>query len=192
MKLRQKSGCGPRGCLLLALGALVGVWLLGAWLNHFPETNSPRDLSHYSTLEISDFSYVTAKELEAYKECGPGALAEIREQALTERFNGHIRLNGLTTLNAVTVLALNQYQPRADLSFGRVAIVDANVAELLARRNGDLYLDGLTEMTDAVARSLAQHRGKVLSLRGLKAVTPAQAGVLKKHAGKVLLSSERP
>jgi len=162
------------------------------WLqNQFPENKSPRDLRNYSTLEISDFSYVTAKELEAHKDCGPGTLAEIREQALTVRFKGHIRLNGLTTLNEVTASALNRYQPRADLSCGRVAVIDASVAELLARRDGDLYLDGLTMMTDAVARELAQHRGKVLSLRGLKSVTPTQVDVLKKHAGKVLLSSER-
>jgi hypothetical protein len=54
------------------------------------------------------------------------------------------------------------------------------VAKSLVRlRNGGLYLDGLTTLSDAVAQTLTQHKGN-LSLKGLDSLEPAAAESLVK------------
>jgi hypothetical protein len=54
-------------------------------------------------------------------------------------------------------------------------------AEALARHNADLYLDGLTSLSDASAQALAKHKGVSLSLTGLKSLSDAAAEALVKH-----------
>ena len=56
-------------------------------------------------------------------------------------------------------------------------------AESLSLHDGDLHLDGLTELTDAAAESLSKHEGS-LSLPGLTELSDAAAESLAKKKPK--------
>ncbi|MFM8272305.1 MAG: DUF1588 domain-containing protein, partial [Gemmata sp.] len=58
----------------------------------------------------------------------------------------------------------------------------------LARRQGDLALDGLAELSDDAAAALADHRGGTLSLNGLKNLSDAAAAALARHDGRLSLN----
>jgi ABC-type amino acid transport substrate-binding protein len=68
-----------------------------------------------------------------------------------------------------------------------VKTLSVEVARALARRNGNLSLDGLTTISDEVAVALAEHHGGTLSLRGLKSLSEKAAKALAGHDGRLSL-----
>ena len=64
--------------------------------------------------------------------------------------------------------------------------IDDEAAEVLAAREGDLSLHGLTSLSNAAAESLSKHKGQ-LSLRGLKNLSDAAVESLIKHEGTLAL-----
>ena len=68
---------------------------------------------------------------------------------------------------------------------GLITLPDA-VAAVLATHNGWLSLDGLKNLSSAAAKSLATHRG-ILSLGGLSSLTDELAVTLAEHQGELYL-----
>jgi hypothetical protein len=64
-------------------------------------------------------------------------------------------------------------------------------ARQLAQQEGDLSLDGLVVISDAVAEALAEHAGGMLSLNGLTTLSDRAAAALARHEEKVNLESLR-
>jgi hypothetical protein len=61
------------------------------------------------------------------------------------------------------------------------------VARALAKRSGNLSLDGLTTLSDEAAAALAEHQGGTLSLDGLVDVSDKAAEALARHNGRLSL-----
>ena len=59
--------------------------------------------------------------------------------------------------------------------------IEDQAAAILSKLNCELYLDGLTEISDAAAESLANHQGLVLGLNGLTELSDSQAESLARH-----------
>lgn len=74
------------------------------------------------------------------------------------------------------------------LSLNGLASLDLPTAEVLALYRGQLYLDGLTELSEEVARVLALHEWGCLRLNGLKCLTPDVADALARHRRHLLLN----
>jgi len=197
MTATRQAGCGTyaAGCLLLLVAPLLIAGIASAWVKaRHPEWNPPRDLGQYSSLEISEFTHITAAEIQSVADPGFRAADEFRDRSLSSRFSGNIRLNGLTTIESEVASSLVTHHSPAALTFRNVHMLGDGVAAILATHDGDLYLDGLEVMPDSVAEALSHHQGHALSLLGLKEATPSQIATLKKHKGPLMLPapSERP
>jgi hypothetical protein len=72
-----------------------------------------------------------------------------------------------------------------DCDLSEYTAIEEAAAQILAKYDGSLILDGLSLITDAVALSLAKHRGD-LSLNGLVRLTPEIANALANHRGSYL------
>ena len=74
---------------------------------------------------------------------------------------------------------------------GRLPALSAlpvETARALARRDGNLSLDGVTALSDAAATALAQHRGGTLSLNGVKNLSDNAAAALAAREGRLSLT----
>jgi len=194
MSAQTKAVRGTTGCTagIISL-VLVLCGIGGCFYVCFPEKRPARDLSRFSTLEISAFTYLTPKELEAVRNHSftPTTLQSIRDRSLSSRFHENIRLYGIKTLSPATAVALHACFPNADLTLPGVTSLDDEVAAILAKHRGSLHLDGVMEISTPAARSLAGHPGKTLSLRGLKELPNEQRTILKQHVGLVLPMAEK-
>jgi hypothetical protein len=66
--------------------------------------------------------------------------------------------------------------------------IDDAAAEALAKHEGELSLNGLTQLSDAAAKALAKHQGNDLFLDGLAQLGDAAAKALAKHRGSLYLN----
>ena len=66
------------------------------------------------------------------------------------------------------------------------AFEDDDVAILLSKAEGTLFLGGLTELSDAAAESLGRHQGNYLGLHSLTELSDSAAESLSKHKGPFL------
>ena len=114
----------------------------------------------------------------------------MRNFSLNERFNDNIRLNGIRELQAVTAQGLVDFFPGITLTLGGLNGLSDEVAGILAKHKGSLYLDHVSSVSESVARLLSQHPGDVLSLRGLSSMDEPQLRELRKHKGRILLPAE--
>ena len=78
-----------------------------------------------------------------------------------------------------------------DLSLNNLNELSDAVAEALSKHQGNLYLDGMTELSDAVAEALSKHQGN-LYLRGLRVseLSDKAAEALSKHQGNLSLAGQ--
>ena len=74
-----------------------------------------------------------------------------------------------------------------DLSY--FSTIDDLAAELLASHEGDLYLVGLTELSDSSAENLSKSSGEVLALDGLKSLSESVAIHLANYTGYLSLEN---
>jgi len=184
-----------RGCLAWVAGVLVAmVGMSGCFYVCFPEQRTARDLSRFSTLEISQFSYITTEELTKFRDkpATPLALPVFRDRPLNRRFNGNIRLNGIAILSPTTAKALAVSFPKSDLTLLGIRSLTDETAAILAAHNGSLYLDGVTHVSESVAALLAEHPGQVLSLMGLANCDGNTVAILRKHRGTLLMPGVVP
>ena len=72
---------------------------------------------------------------------------------------------------------------------GCVTDPEDDVFEILSRYEGDLILDGISELSDAAAVSLSSHRGR-LGLKGLQQISNEAIEALGKHQG--LIENQQP
>ena len=74
-----------------------------------------------------------------------------------------------------------------DLSY--FSTIDDLAAELLASHEGDLYLVGLTELSDSSAENLSKSSGEFLALDGLKSLSESVAIHLANYTGYLSLEN---
>ncbi len=84
------------------------------------------------------------------------------------------------TIEAVELFSKHE----GDLSLNGLTELSDAAAELLSKPQGDLSLCGLTELTDAAAESLSKHKGD-LWLDGLNELSDAAAVSLSRHQGQL-------
>lgn len=95
-------------------------------------------------------------------------------------------LPALPTLSEKSAAALATSR-RWDGKLPAAKSISVETAQALAHRNGNLALDGLTNLPTDVAASLAKHQGGTLSLNGLTKLSDEAAAVLAQHTGRLSL-----
>lgn len=106
------------------------------------------------------------------------------EQAAALAYEPSIQLSGLTTL--FPEVAEELAKRNGQLYLNGLTTLSLEVAKALAKRQGGLGLNGLTEITPEVAEALAKHEG-FLALNRLTTITPEVAEALAKHQGWLYL-----
>ena len=75
---------------------------------------------------------------------------------------------------------------RPHISF-KATTISPEVAEILVKHEGILFLSSLKELDSETARILSKHKNEV-SLSGLKTVTPEVMAITKSSGGRMRLS----
>jgi hypothetical protein len=112
---------------------------------------------------------------------------EIAVQFLTDRDS--VDLSDFITIDNEAARILSQVEGKLDLAgLEYFAETPDHLAlvEKLSQHDGDLYLAGLTELSDAAAESLSKHEGD-LDLGSLTSLSDAAAESLSKHEGEINL-----
>jgi len=127
------------------------------------------------------------------------AIEDAAAESLSKYEGTYLYLNNLTELSDAAAKSLSKHEGYLSLSGltslsdgpGHIALASALVSsqEDTPRPRGvsyvdSLYLDNLTELSDAAAKSLSKHEG-YLSLSGLTSLSDAAAENLSKHEGLV-------
>ena len=88
----------------------------------------------------------------------------------------------LSRFTAISIGAADQLveDSRQRVNLEGLTFLSDAVAKILSEFDGELRLDGLKELTDTAAESLGQHAGK-LSLKGLVGLSDSSTGSLSKH-----------
>jgi len=89
-------------------------------------------------------------------------------------------LDGLTTISVEVATELAKYKDKGFLSLNGLTTISVEVAKELAKFKGYLILDGLTTISVEVAKELAKHKGD-LALRGLTTISVEVASELVKY-----------
>ncbi len=74
------------------------------------------------------------------------------------------------------------------LFFDKFVHLDIDAAELLVQEFADLHLDGLQDLNEELATTLAGHSGMLLSLNGVRELEPPVASAIAQYRGLLLLN----
>ena len=97
-----------------------------------------------------------------------------------------------TTISTLSVEQADRLARReGDLDLDGLITLSLEVATALAKHEGSLSLNGLTSLSDKAADALAKHKDD-LSLDGLTTLSPEAAEALAKHKGGLSLKALRP
>lgn len=122
---------------------------------------------------------------------GLTSLSDIAAEGLA-KYNESIYLNGLTTLSDKAAEALGKHEG-SDLSLDRLVELSDKAVEYLSKHKGgnydnNLFLNGLTGLTDKAAGFLANFKGR-LYLNGLTGLSDQAAEALAKHANHLYFTN---
>jgi hypothetical protein len=118
--------------------------------------------------DLDDFTHITAE--------AAGMLSS------NQRWN--------TNLGGITQLSIEAAQNLAaggSLQLGGMRLLPDDIASALAEHKDELWLNGLTKLSDAAAESLGKHQGSALYLDGLMQLSDAAVASLSQHRSELSL-----
>ena len=140
--------------------------------------------------------YLSLKGLTELSEGAAQSLAKVNpenlilpdklEQQVAEYRDGDYFIEQKILAKGVASTWLACRDDEESVDFSSFTGIEEEAADVLSKHKGELNLNGLTELSDAVAESLSKFEGDYLQLDGLTELSDAAAESLSKFKGEVL------
>jgi hypothetical protein len=173
------------------IGQLVNSWDIEVWNTVSTALKPHKSLwKAFCDRAVERYSKLSGRKQRSFidkilTDRGPD-LSELAEKCLNKYKVELPLILGLTWLSDATAVSISKR--KGELLLNRLTDLSDAVAESLSKHTGgELGLSGLTNLSDSAAESLSKHKGD-LSLSGLTSLSDAAAKSLSKHKGNLDLS----